>query len=80
MKKHVFQNFAKFTGKHLWFAGLTPILKNICQQMLLHCTCTTHCFLCFTLYSAPSSPSSLLLLIISPMFVFGSNLKGFKFI
>ena len=32
----------------------------------------------FTLYSAPSTSLSLLLLIISPMFVFGSNLKGFK--
>ena len=32
----------------------------------------------FTLYSAPSFSSSLLLLLISPMLVFGSNLKGFK--
>ena len=32
----------------------------------------------FSLYSAPSSSLSLLLLIISPIFVFGSNLKGFK--
>ena len=31
-----------------------------------------------TLYSAPSSSSSLLLMLISPMFVFGSNSKGFK--
>ena len=25
-------------------AGQTPILKNIFQQLVLHCTCTTHCY------------------------------------
>ena len=25
-------------------AGLTPILKNIFQRLLLHCTRTTHCY------------------------------------
>ena len=24
--------------------GLTPILKSIFQRLLLHCTCTTHCY------------------------------------
>ena len=31
-------------------AGLTPILKNICQRLLLHCTRTTHCYLSVLLY------------------------------
>ena len=31
-------------------AGLTPILKNICQRLLLHCTRTTHCYLSILLY------------------------------
>ena len=38
-------------------AGLTPILKNMCQRLLLCCTRTTRCYL-----------SVLLLLLISPMF------------
>ena len=60
-------------------AGLTPILKNICQPLPLHCTPITHCYLFVLLYdSAPSSSLSLLLLLISPMFVFRSNSKGFK--
>ena len=31
-------------------AGLTPILKNICQRLLLHCTHTTHWYLSVLLY------------------------------
>ena len=31
-------------------AGLTPILKNICQRLLLHCTHTTDCYLSVLLY------------------------------
>ena len=31
-------------------AGLTPILKNICQLLLLHCTRTTKCYLPVLLY------------------------------
>ena len=31
-------------------AGLTPILKNICQRLLLYCTHTTHCYLSILLY------------------------------
>ena len=60
-------------------AGLAPILKNICDRMILQQQ-SHHSLLliCFTLYSAPSSSSSLLLLIISPIFAFGSNLKGFR--
>ena len=30
--------------------SLTPILKNICQRLLLHCTRTTHCYLSVLLY------------------------------
>ena len=29
---------------------LTPILKNISQRLLLHCTHSTHCYLCVLLY------------------------------
>ena len=113
------------------FAGLTPILKNICQRLLLYCTRTTRCYVSGLLYihhlqrvfleisqkacnfikketlvqviccefcensksifptesaakhlrttaSAPSSSLSLLLLLISPIFVSRSNSKGFK--
>ena len=31
-------------------AGLTTILKNIWQRLLLHCTQTTHCYLSVLLY------------------------------
>ena len=31
-------------------ADLTPILKNICQRLLLYCTCTTRCYLFVLLY------------------------------
>ena len=31
-------------------ASLTPILKNISQRLLLHCTCTTHSYLSVLLY------------------------------
>ena len=31
-------------------AGLPPVLKNICQRLLLHCTHTTHCCLSVLLY------------------------------
>ena len=55
-KKSVFKNFVNFIGKHLrWrlfliIAGLTPILKNICQILLLRCAQTTHCYLSVLLY------------------------------
>ena len=47
VKKGVLKDFVNFIGKHLcWslflIAGLTPILKNIFQRLLLRCTCTTH--------------------------------------
>ena len=32
-------------------SGLTPILKNIYQRLLLHCTRTAHCFLSILLYA-----------------------------
>ena len=53
--------------------GLTPVLKNICQRLLLHCTHTTQFLTRFTLYSAPSSSSSLLLLRSSRPEVFYKN-------
>ena len=56
VKKVVLKNFVNFMGKHLCWsllnkvADLTPILKNICQRLLLHCTHTTHCYLSVLLY------------------------------
>ena len=37
MKKDVLENFAKFTGKHLWFAKFskTPFLQNTSGRLLL---------------------------------------------
>ena len=37
MKKGVLENFAKFTGKHLWFAKFskTPFLQNTSRRLLL---------------------------------------------
>ena len=37
MKKGVLENFAKFTGKHLWFAKFskTPFLQNTPGRLLL---------------------------------------------
>ena len=37
MKKGVLENFAKFTGKHLWFAKFskTPFLQNASGRLLL---------------------------------------------
>ena len=43
--------------------GLTPILKNIYQRLLLHYTHTTRCCLSVLLYSTPFSSSLLLLSI-----------------
>ena len=61
-------------------AGLTRILKNFCQRLLLHSTCTSDCIVTYLFHFIFStfSSSSLLLLLLSPMFVFGSNSKGFK--
>ena len=64
-------------------AGLTPILKNICQRLLLHCTFALHShhsllIIRFTLYSAPSSSSLLLLTVNISDVCFDSNSKGFK--
>ena len=53
VKKGVLKDFM---GKHLLeslfnkVAGLTPILKNICQRLLLHRIGTTHCYLSVLLY------------------------------
>ena len=58
VKKGVLKNFVNFIGKHLCclkslfnkVAGRAPILKNICQQLLLHYTRITHCYLSVLLY------------------------------
>ena len=79
-----YQSRGVLKGKHLCWSlfnnvsGLTPILKNICQQLLLHCTCTLTVTYTFYFIFSTFFSSSLLLLLISPMFVFGSNWKGFK--
>ena len=45
VKKGVLKNFENFMGKHLCFPGKfakflgTPILKNICERLLLHRAC-----------------------------------------
>ena len=41
MKKGVLENFAKFTGKHLWFAKFskTPFLQNTSGRLLLAFSC-----------------------------------------
>ena len=56
-KKRYSEKFCKFHRKTPVLeslfnkvAGLTRILKNICQQLLLHCTHTTHCYLSVLLY------------------------------
>ena len=56
-KKGVLKDFVNFIGKHLCLslflnkvAGLTPILNNIGERLLLHCTHTTHCYLSVLLY------------------------------
>ena len=76
VKKGVFKDFVNFVGKHLCWSlflnkvsGLTPILKNICQRLLLYCSRITHCYLTVLLYIQHLLP---------PMFVFGLNSKGFK--
>ena len=42
MKKGVLENFAKLTGKHLWFAKFSKIafLENIPGRLLLAFSCT----------------------------------------
>ena len=56
-KKRYSEKFCKFHWKTPVLeslfnkvAGLTRILKNICQQLLLHSTHTTHCYLSVLLY------------------------------
>ena len=41
MKKDVLENFAKFTGKHLWFSEFskTPFLQNTPGRLLLAFSC-----------------------------------------
>ena len=41
MKKDFLENFAKFTGKHLWFAKFskTPFLQNTPGRLLLAFSC-----------------------------------------
>ena len=72
-KKGALKNFANFVGKHLCWSLLLIRLQAwhlFWRISANNCFCTTITPLSirFTLYSAPSS-SSLLLLLISPMFV-----------
>ena len=85
-KKGVLKDFVNFIRKHLcWSLFLiklqawhlfwrTSANDCFCTALALHHSLL---LISFTLYSAPSS-LSLLLLLISPMFVFRSNSKGFK--
>ena len=57
LQKKVFLKICKFHRKTPVLesllnkvAGLTAILKNICQRLLLHCTHTSHCYLSVLLY------------------------------
>ena len=53
MKKVVLENFAKFTGKHLWFAKFSraPLLQNTSGRLPLAFLCIFtkmgHCQQCF---------------------------------
>ena len=83
-KKGVLKNFVNFIGKHLsWSLFLIncrpeTYFEEHLSTTAFHYTHTTSLlFISFTLYSAPSS-SALLLLLISPMFVFGSKSESFK--
>ena len=58
----------------------TPFLKYICQRLLLYCTLTTHWYLSVLLYIVFNTffSSLQLLLLITLVFAFDSNSKGFK--
>ena len=60
-------------------AGLTLVLKNICQRLLLHCTHTNHSYLSVLLYIQHLLPHHHCYYCqYLSMFAFGSNSKGFK--
>ena len=58
LKKCALRNFVNLIGKHRCclkarfnkVPGLKPILKNICQRLLLHYTFTTRCYVSVLLY------------------------------
>ena len=83
-KKGVLKDFVNFVGKHLCWSRF--LIKFQAWQLFWRtsatdCFCTALALLLLirlTLYSAPSSSPSLLLLLVSRMFVFGSNSKGLK--
>ena len=85
VRKGVFKNFIKFIGKHLCWSLFLIKLQAwhlFWRTSSNDCFCTALAPLTVTtnlsVLLSPSSSSSLLLLLISPMFVFGSNSKGFK--
>ena len=59
-------------------AGLTPILKNICQRLLLYCTQTTHCYLPILLYIQHLLPYHHWYYCYYVCFFFCSNSESFK--
>ena len=80
VKKGILKNFVNFTGKHLC---LSLFLIKLCRpdtsfEKYLLTTADSLLLIRFTLHSVHSSSPSLLLLLISPMFAFGSIWKGFK--
>ena len=84
-KRGVLKNCIIFTGNHLcWSLFLIKLqsLHLFWRTSVNDCFCSALAALAvtypFSLYSAPSTSLSLLLLLTSPIFVFGSNSKGLK--
>ena len=85
-KKGVLKDFKNFIGKHLCWSLFLIKLQAwhlFWRTSADDCDFALHShdsllLIRFTLCSTPSFSSSLLPLIISPKFVFGSNLKGFR--
>ena len=85
VKKGVLKDFVNFLGKHLcWslflikFQAWHQFWKTSANDCFALHSSHTLLLIGFTLNSAPSSSSWVLLLLISPIFTFGSNSKGFK--
>ena len=84
-KKGVLKDFVNFIGKYLcWSLFLIQLQawhlfwRTSATEWFCNSSRTTHCYLSVLLYIQHLLLTSLLLLIISPIFAFGSNLKGFR--